>query len=443
MDMDEASNDICGDDFDEGLGQLALSENDVLALRLAPLSIAFVAIGLLFLTLFFMRPENERFLYAVDSVMAALAAGSLCYCAWRRAHAPQKHASRQEFIGATAVACLAGVAFGSVSIALYDGSDAQARLLIAFAIMGGMGNAMTLSFAPALLLAYLLPIVAQAVFALLVSGADLDIFLAILVICYAQFIVVASNYIAAIVRSGMKAQRRLEREKAQVQILIDDFEESADDWLWETDDALRLRDVRARLSAVVGRNAASLNGLPIAALFAPDGADGRAAADMIAGAIAARQPFRDILLPVAFKEDRQWWRVTGKPMFAGKRFVGYRGVGADVSIKKRAEDRLSFLLRHDALTDLSNRQHFQQRVARAAAELCAGGPPFAGTVRRYRSIQACQRHAWPSCWRPAAQGCRRTFEGVASAQNFSGAPGGRRVRGPYRRPGDRRARRAV
>ena len=50
-----------------------------------------------------------------------------------------------------------------------------------------------------------------------------------------------------------------------------------------------------------------------------------------------------------------WWQLTGKPVFEGGFFVGFRGVASDVTASKESEDRIAYLAHYDALTGLPNR----------------------------------------------------------------------------------------
>jgi diguanylate cyclase (GGDEF)-like protein len=73
----------------------------------------------------------------------------------------------------------------------------------------------------------------------------------------------------------------------------------------------------------------------------------------------ARRPFRDMVMPVNMGGQRRWWSMTGKPVedVAGS-FIGYRGVGSDVTAMHRSRERIAYLARHDTLTDLANRTEF-------------------------------------------------------------------------------------
>ena len=69
-----------------------------------------------------------------------------------------------------------------------------------------------------------------------------------------------------------------------------------------------------------------------------------------------------------------WWSLTGKPIYDSRSvFIGYRGVGTDVSAARRSEDRIAYLACYDSLTDLSNRVMFQDKLR----QVCDDGKPFA------------------------------------------------------------------
>ena len=79
--------------------------------------------------------------------------------------------------------------------------------------------------------------------------------------------------------------------------------------------------------------------------------------------LEAHLPFRD--LELCYTDDRldleTWTSVSGEPVFdATGEFVGYRGVGRDITARKLDERRIRHLASHDALTGLPNRTAFSE-----------------------------------------------------------------------------------
>jgi PAS domain S-box-containing protein len=140
---------------------------------------------------------------------------------------------------------------------------------------------------------------------------------------------------------------------------------------------LRLQHVSDRLAQVSGLARQELKKITLDRLFVTAGDAAASDAERLWQSINTKRAFRDIILPVEINGEQRWWLVSGKPILIGNSgFAGYRGVGADITLKKQAEDRLSYLVLHDALTDLPNRVSFQQSLSRAIAEL-RNDEPFA------------------------------------------------------------------
>ena len=158
-------------------------------------------------------------------------------------------------------------------------------------------------------------------------------------------------------------------------LLLREFEESASDWLWEADEALRLPQVSERFARVLGVDAVSLRGASLVGWIKRGahvaGAEQNDAAELLA-AFEARAPFRDLHVLVAAGEKPCWLSLTGKPVFdqAGA-FGGYRGVGTDITAVRALDERVSFLASFDSLTGLPNRAQFGDALTQACARSAA------------------------------------------------------------------------
>jgi diguanylate cyclase (GGDEF)-like protein len=165
---------------------------------------------------------------------------------------------------------------------------------------------------------------------------------------------------------------RIEENAELIKLLLRDFEESASDWLWETDAKLALQRVSSRLAQVAGKPPEALTGRFPQVLF---GSLSRA--EQVAGSplaklnrfIGDRSPFRDLVVPVVIEGEERSWMLTGKPIVdkSGK-FVGYHGVGSDVTLVRRSQEQISFLARHDSLTRLPNRVLFNEMLHQCCAD---------------------------------------------------------------------------
>jgi diguanylate cyclase (GGDEF)-like protein len=159
---------------------------------------------------------------------------------------------------------------------------------------------------------------------------------------------------------------RLEENSEVIKLLLRDFEESASDWLWETNAALELQQVSRRLAQVAHRPAATIRGQFPQALLGENMSRERrpgSPIDKLLWILDERSPFRDLVVPVIIDGEERYWSLTGKPILDKfGRFAGYHGVGSDITSQKRQQEQISFLARHDSLTKLPNRVLFSEAL---------------------------------------------------------------------------------
>ena len=166
-------------------------------------------------------------------------------------------------------------------------------------------------------------------------------------------------------RLRAKLDEKVLEAKEEKQKLIEsearfrDYAEASADWFWESDAELKINLVNG---GPEGLNLSSLNDLV-------GTCHSRSSNEMLK-ILQEYKHFADCV--VHFTDDMQklvYLRVSGKPIFASDgSFVGYRGVGRDVSETMALNRRVEFLASHDELTGLPNRSLFRQRLEHAIAK---------------------------------------------------------------------------
>jgi PAS domain S-box-containing protein len=135
----------------------------------------------------------------------------------------------------------------------------------------------------------------------------------------------------------------------------------AADWYWQTDDEHRLIELGPVARQLVGTRVDQVLGRPRWEAFADGASDTEWAAHR--ADLDARRPFRGFEFAVRSTgsggQGLRWVAVSGVPRTDAKQqFLGYHGVGRDITLKKRAEGLL-----------LSRNEQLERLVAVRTAEL--------------------------------------------------------------------------
>jgi diguanylate cyclase (GGDEF)-like protein len=260
--------------------------------------------------------------------------------------------------------CL-GLIWAVLIISMMRVATAEQAELVYGMIVAGMSIPVLL--APlSVALALWVPVTAGAALALWLGAQPFNGLAALFLISYTVLTGFAAIYLNNRLTERAINAIRVEENAEVIKLLLRDFEENASDWLWETDADLEMRRVSARFAEVAGKPASALTGKFPQLLFGNSVKSkhgDRSPLAKLQRCINERSPFRDLEIPVVVNGETRIWQLTGKPILDKSReFVGYHGVGSDVTSARRSQEHIAFLAHHDSLTKMPNRVLFNEML---------------------------------------------------------------------------------
>jgi diguanylate cyclase (GGDEF)-like protein/PAS domain S-box-containing protein len=187
-----------------------------------------------------------------------------------------------------------------------------------------------------------------------------------------QFLAALGNIeVARIYLSSKLAQRSVAEKEEVVSLLLREYEENEADWLWQTDTLRRVRSVSPRFAFALGCDQKDAEGKPLLALIAGDEDPSIAAAASIrdlAEKLKGRQNFSNLIVHVEISGEMRSWELSGTPIINDSGvFLGFRGVGSDVTEQRKSSEKIAYLARYDTLTSLPNRLQLTEALGEALA----------------------------------------------------------------------------
>jgi len=156
------------------------------------------------------------------------------------------------------------------------------------------------------------------------------------------------------------------RQKSIIELLLGDFEHQARDWLWELDSNLRLSYISDKIIAlgVDGKRLLGLRGKDILWLFRPpEDREAEKLTITLHEMVKNQRPFNEWEVKIFVAGRVQWLSLSATTITseAGE-FLGWRGVGRDISEHKKLEIDLKNKANLDETTGLPNRRHFKEKL---------------------------------------------------------------------------------
>jgi diguanylate cyclase (GGDEF)-like protein len=172
---------------------------------------------------------------------------------------------------------------------------------------------------------------------------------------------------ARTVMTNARARLRLEAQARKALQFVDEFENSGRGWFWETNNLGTLSYVSQQLADDFKCNPEELLGRQFTDLLSVDSgsSDSLREERTLGFHLSARFPFSDVIVRAAADDDIHW-SLSGNPLFDERgRFLGFRGIGTDLTEQRRSEQEVARLARFDSLTGLPNRALMRQTLDEA------------------------------------------------------------------------------
>jgi len=276
-------------------------------------------------------------------------------------------------------------AFWTLGMAASGSSHAVDLILVTAALASGffLASIVTVASPP---LTVINAIVALST-TILVSG-DPDVTLTIDVVSLLMV-----GYSVLVTQKSLFAGRRrlaLEGQAKKSLNFVEEFENSGRGWFWETDFKGTLSYVSRQLADDFECEPHALLGRQFTDLLSVDlGSDSLEERKTLGFHLSARFPFSDVVVRPASEQDVHW-SLSGNPIFDERgRFLGFRGIGTDLTEQRRSEREISRLARFDSLTGLPNRAMMRQTLDEAlrnAAHRQKGCALFMIDLDRFKNV---------------------------------------------------------
>lgn len=219
---------------------------------------------------------------------------------------------------------------------------------------------------------------AASVIALASSDLASRLYLILLLLMYLTILLVSIVHAGRVFRAHVLAEMTSDNQKQVISLLLNDFEQSTADVLWEVDAQLTFRRTNNKLSELFGNDSEELGSTDFLSLVQLSQARltdhiqklAHSAYTALSTALKGGRAFRDIEVPMCINQRTVWWAITAKPTVKG----GWRGVISDITESHQAQQRIWQLAHEDNVTGLTNRHGFQTGIESILAPLDLARP---------------------------------------------------------------------
>lgn len=353
------------------------------------------------LTLFAFQDSPSSTSVSIICILICAVALYTSYSWWRnRKRGARERASMRGTIRAVVYAFFLSALWAALDIVAYHTADETQRMvLIALTVGMAGGGGFALATVPPASIVFCSTIAVGAAIALSREPSVLEAYLFVLYLVFAAIIIRSSLAVCNSLTERVRAKLAADEQRDVINLLLNDFEENAADWLWGVDDDMNMERASIRFYEQLQVPEAMVVGKPLINIipFSSVGIDGYDCRQNFVTCLEKRQSFRDQDICVELGGELVIWSLTAKAIQDDKgNFNGYRGVGRDVTASRESRLRIEHMARHDPLTEVGNRVMLAEDFARAVSRFERHGDPFSVLVLdldRFKQINDNLGHA--------------------------------------------------
>ena len=279
-------------------------------------------------------------------------------------------ASRSQLHNETVGFVIAGLCWASLPLALSSGVTPN-QMLVIWSVMTTLMGLATFALSPVPLAASCFIFIMGGSLSYMMWRLNLG-YIAVAALAYAAALSMACFATGKSFVLHKYASHSLRDKNEVVSLLLREYEDSGGDWMWQTDASRCLTHVSPRMAIALGVEPTTLEAKPLLQILAGEaweaGNFGAGLRDL-ADRLKNRESFSDLVLPIKIGHEMRWWELSASPRTdeAGV-FIGFRGVGSDITEQQKSADKINRMARFDTLTGLPNRLSITEALGAAMAE---------------------------------------------------------------------------
>ncbi|WP_299651970.1 bifunctional diguanylate cyclase/phosphodiesterase [uncultured Tateyamaria sp.] len=194
------------------------------------------------------------------------------------------------------------------------------------------------------------------------KGTSQDLLLGVLAVVASAAIFNATLERAKEQMRAFKNHEALAHKTEVVDLLLKDYEEHGNEWIWRTDAKGKLVSCPSQILELLSVDDGAVEGADLIHTIGNSiEPDHQSEVGKVQKAFDEKVDLHNVVLPLRSRSDGavKWIVMKGRPQYEDAGYAGFRGIFADATATIEANRHVEFLAKHDPLTQVYNRNYVQ------------------------------------------------------------------------------------